>query len=103
MGAHFRGNGNRILEDAGLKALDLGHFSGLRLGAEVFVHNTDPAFLSHCNGQAALGDGIHCGGYEGDVDGDVAGQLCTQTDIARQNDGMGWHQKDVIERQGPLN
>ena len=67
------------------------------------MHDTNPAFLRQRNREAAFGYGVHGGGHERDVKGDVAGQLRAQADITGKNCGMGWHQEDVIERQGPLN
>src|SRR5574343_1776800 len=59
---HGRRNGDRILQDAGLEALDLGDFGSLGLGRQVLVDNTDPAFLGQRNGKAPFRHGIHGGG-----------------------------------------
>ena len=56
---HVGTNRNRVAHNAGLVALDFGHFSGLLLGGHVLVDDAYAAFLSHGNGQIAFAHRVH--------------------------------------------
>ena len=64
-----------IGDHARLTALHLVHFLGLAVDAEVLVDDADAPLLGQGDGQAALGDGVHGGGEEGDPQGDAAGSV----------------------------
>ncbi|MNW06909.1 hypothetical protein D3C71_2034010 [compost metagenome] len=57
-------------------ALDLVHFGGLFLGRHVLVDDADTALLRNGDRQARFRHGIHCGGHQGNVQGDVARKTC---------------------------
>ncbi|MPN23666.1 hypothetical protein SDC9_171059 [bioreactor metagenome] len=99
---HQRRNGNRILQDAGFETLDLGHFSCLSLGREVLVDDADTALLSQSNGKTPFRHGIHGGREQRKVQGNVAGQLGSKTDIAREDLRMCGDEQHVVEGEGFL-
>ena len=75
--AHFangceRRGGERVADDAGLKALHFAHFRCLLRGRHVFMDDGDAAELGEGDGEAGFGNGIHRGGKEGDVEPHVA-------------------------------
>ena len=75
--AHFangceRRGGERVADDAGLKALHFAHFRCLLRGRHVFMDDGDAAELGESNGEAGFGNSIHRGRKEGDVKPDVA-------------------------------
>ena len=46
---------------------------GLRLDGHVLVDDADAAFLRHGDGEARLGDGVHGGGHQRQVQADACG------------------------------
>ena len=99
---HVRRNGNGIFHHAALETLDLGDLCRLFFGGHVLVHDADAALLRQGNRQARLGDGVHRSGQQRNVQGDVAGKLGAQTDIARQDVGMRRKQQYIVEGEGFL-
>ena len=73
-----RGTGaddHRVAQHARLIALDLGHLRGLLLGCEVFVNNANTPLLRNGDGQARLGNRVHGGRHQGQVQANIAGKL----------------------------
>ena len=68
-----RADGDGIVDDAALVLLDLGHLAGLVGGAHVLVDDAHAAFLGEGDRQAGLGDRVHGGGQDRDVQRDAAG------------------------------
>jgi hypothetical protein len=86
---HHRRNGDRVTKNAGFKALDLGDFSRLGLRRKVLVNDADATFLSQRDGETAFRHGIHGGGKQRHVQGNVASQSGRQAGVARKNLGVG--------------
>ena len=61
------------------------------------MDDADTAFLGQGNGQATFRHGIHGGGEQRQIQGDVARQTGRQADIARQNLRMGGDEQDVVK------
>ena len=61
------------------------------------MDDADAAFLRDRDGEPRLGDGVHRGGDERDVQADGARELRLEVDLARQNLRVGGHQQDVVE------
>gem|GEM_PF-4526464 len=99
---HFRGNGNRVLEDSRFETLDLGDFGRLRLGREVLVYDSDAAFLRQGDGQARLGDRVHGRRDERQIEADVARQTRFERHVAGHYGRMGGNEEYIVERQRPL-
>ncbi len=99
---HVRRNGDRIFHHTALETLDLGDLCRLLLGRHVLVHDADAAFLRQGDRQARLGDGIHRCRQQRDVQGDIAGKLGAQTDIARQDVRMCRKQQHIVEGESFL-
>ncbi len=98
----FRGDGDRVVDDRSLVALDLAHLGGLLLDAHVLVDDANATFLRHGDGQAGFGDGVHGRGNQRNVQLDFAGQAGLEADILRQNLGISRDQENIIESQGFL-
>jgi hypothetical protein len=49
------------------------------------VDDADAAFLRHRNGEARLGDGVHGGGHEREIELDGLGEAGAQVDFARED------------------
>ena len=71
---HVGGDRDRIRDNTEFVALDARDLTCLFIGGEVLVDDADPAFLGHGNGKAGLGHGIHGGGNQRNIQGDIAGQ-----------------------------
>ena len=99
---HIRCDGNGILHHAAFETLDLGDLCRLLFGGHVLVYDADAAFLRQGDRQMRLCDGVHRSGQQRDVQGDVAGQLGAQADIARQDVGMRREQQYIVEGEGFL-
>ena len=75
---HAGRHGHRVSQNAGFKTLDLAHFGSLRGGVQVFVDDANAAFLRQGDGQPRFGDGVHGGGNQRDVDGNVAADAAAE-------------------------
>jgi len=96
--AHGRGvrQGLGIGDDAVFGAFDLFDFEGLLIRGEVFMHDADAAQLGEGDGQAVLGDGIHRGGDERDVEIDPARQAGGDDGVFRDHVRAVGDQQEVI-------
>ena len=100
---HFRRNRYRVFHHAAFVPLHFGHGLGLALDAHVLMNDADAAFLRHGNGQARLGNGVHGGGNQGQVEGNVAGEAGLQRDVLGQHLGMGGNKQYIIKGVGFFN
>ena len=55
----LRGDDHRVAQHATFVAFHFGHFSGLLLGGEIFVHDADATLLGDGNRQTGLGHRVH--------------------------------------------
>ncbi|MNT19064.1 hypothetical protein D3C72_1543010 [compost metagenome] len=92
----FRADGDRVADDAGLELLDLGHFGGLLLHAQVLVDDAHAAQLCHGDGQACFGDGVHGGGQDRKLELQVARQPRFEVDVLGQDGRMSGDERDVV-------
>ena len=93
-------DGDGVDDHAGLGALDLVDLAGLLLNGEVAVDDAHAALLRHGDGQARLGDGVHGGGHQRRVEGDVARELGLGADLGGNDFAVGGDEEDVVEGQG---
>ena len=92
-------HGDRVADDAALVFLDPEHVPGLFLGRHVLVDDADAAYLRQANGQASLGDRVHGGGNDRNVEGKLAREARFQADFPRQDFGVGRLEHHVVERE----
>ena len=90
-------HGHRIDDHPALGLLHLLDLERLVGEPEVPVDDPDTAFLRHGDRRARLGDGVHRGGEERDVEADGARQLGRDVGVARQDLGSGGNQEHVVE------
>ncbi|MCY1242821.1 hypothetical protein D9M72_558110 [compost metagenome] len=95
----FRADRDRVADDTRFELLDLGHFGGLLVDAQVLVDDAHAAELGHGDGQACFGDGIHGSRQDRKLQPQVARQARFQGDILGQDDGMGGDERDVVVSQ----
>ena len=88
----LRAHRDRIDDHAALRALDLVDLARLLLDGEVLVNDPDAAHLRHRDRQARLGDGVHRGRDERDVERDPARQARLRFDLGREDLGGGRQQ-----------
>jgi hypothetical protein len=86
-----------ILDDAALVLLDAPDLARLVGGGHVLVHDADAAFLRDRDREAGLGDRVHGGGDEGQVQPYPAGEAGRQVDLARQHLRVRGYEQDVVE------
>ena len=91
--------GDRLDDHPGLGALHLVDFRHLRVDRQVAMHDSHPAFARQRDREPRLGDGVHRGGDDRDLDRDAAGQLGCGRDFVRQDARLGRDEQDVVERQ----
>ena len=61
--------------------------------------DADAAVLRQADGGLVLGDRVHRGGDERDVERELAGERRAQIDVARKDVARAGHEEDVVERQ----
>ena len=93
----LRGEGERVGDDAVFGAFYFVHFFCLRFDRHVLVDHADAALPRHCDGHAALRDGVHTGAHHGDVKYDFLRQVGRQIDLARDDRRVGRHEEDVVK------
>ena len=76
------------------------HRPRLALDAHVFMHNTDAAFLRHRNRQPRLGNGVHGGGNQRQIELDMAGERGFEDNVARQHCRVSGYEQDVVKSVG---
>ena len=62
------------------------------------MDDADAAFLCHRNRQARLGNRVHRGGQQRQVQCDFLGERSFERDIAGEDLGMGRDEQNVVER-----
>ncbi len=95
-------DGDGVHHHAALETLHLPHFLGLQQHVEVLVDHAHATGLRHGDRHAALGDGVHRGREDRDVEEDVLGHPRADIDIGGQDIGRGGLQQHVIERERAL-
>src|SRR5581483_7491458 len=68
----FGRHGDRVNDHAALRAFYFIYLAGLLLNRQIAVDNPQPALLRDGDGQARLGDSIHGGADQGDIQRDIA-------------------------------
>ena len=94
---HVGGGNNRVGNHAGFAALDALHLVHLVLHGEVAVEHADAAVAGHGDGHAGLGDGVHGGRENRDVEFDAAGQARLGVNSGGDDVGFSGEEEDVIE------
>ena len=87
----------RIGDHAVLRALDLIDVRSLIGDGHVLVDDTQAALTRHSNGHAGIGDGIHRGGHQRDVQLDHGGELDGHVNVLGQNLAAGGHQQHIVK------
>ncbi len=82
-----------------LAAFHLVHLAGLLLNGHVFVDDAHAALPGDGNAHAGVGDSVHGGGHQRDVQPDFLCQLYRQIDVLGQHLAFVRHQQDVVKGQ----
>ena len=77
-----------------LHLVDLGH---LGLDREVAVHDPDPALAGERDREPGLGDRVHRGRHDRQLQRDRAGEPRRRRDVVREHRGLRRQQQDVVE------
>ena len=93
-------DGQGIDHHAGFELLDLPHLGGLAIDVEIAVDDADAAGLRHRDRHARLGDGIHRGGDDRNVERNGAGDVGADIGLGGQDIRQAGLQKHVVERIG---
>jgi hypothetical protein len=88
---------DRIDDHAAFRALHLVDFGGLLLDGEIAMNNAEPALLRQRDGHVRLGDRVHGGADDGNVEADVASELRLRAGLRGNYIGARRQQKNVIE------
>ena len=81
-------DGDRVDDHAGFGALDAVHFLELAVDREIAVDDADATLAGNADGEARFGDGVHGGGGERNVEGELAGEFRGGVDFGRQDGGF---------------
>ena len=98
---HERAGGkrHRLDDHPGLGTLDLVHLGDLCVDGEVAVDDPHSAFTRERDRKARLGDRVHRGRDDRDLDRDRARQPRCGGDVVREDSRLGRDEQDVVERQ----
>jgi hypothetical protein len=88
-----------IHDHAALGSLHAVHFGRLLLDRQVLVNDAKATVLCHGDRHLRLGDRVHCGAQEWNVQRDVAGQSRSHVNLCRKHGRMLRHEQDVVEGQ----
>jgi hypothetical protein len=61
------------------------------------MNDSEASLLRQCDGEMGLGDGVHRGAEDRDVQGDFAGYFCASVRLVGQDAAAGWLEKNVVE------
>ena len=76
-----------------------GGFRGLFGGGEILVDDAQTAQLGHGDGHAVLGDRVHGGGDEGEIQGDISAELGIRPGLSGKEIRIIDLHGDVVEGQ----
>ena len=89
----------RIGNDAVLRALYLIDLGGLILNGHILVDHADTALTGNGDGHIGLGDRVHGRGHQGDIQGNILGQLGGQIHFVGQHIGLCRDQQNIVKGQ----
>ena len=95
-----RGDGDRIDDHAALRSLDAIDLERLVLDRQVLVDDAHAALLAHGDRHLGLGDRVHGGAEQRDVELDVLREARADVDLRGQHRRVARHQQDVVEGEG---
>ena len=93
---------DRVHDHPALAPLDPVDFRGLPLDRHVLVQHADAAGSRHGDGHVRLGDGVHGGGDQRDVERDRAGEAGDGGNLARVDRGVPRQEEHVVEGEPEL-
>ncbi len=93
------GKRHRLDDHPGLGTLDLVHLGDLRVDGEVTVDDPHSAFTRERDCKARLGDRVHRGRDDRDLDRDCPRQPRCGRNVVREDSRLGRDEQDVVERQ----
>jgi hypothetical protein len=96
----IRTDRQRIDHHAGFVLLDLPHLGGLAVRIKVAMDDADAAGLGHGDRHSRLGDSIHRGGDDRDIERNGAGDAGADIGLGGQDVRETRFQKHVVERVG---
>ena len=92
-------DGDRVDDHAAFRALHAVDFLGLAVDGHVAVNEADAALARDGDGQARVGDGVHGGGHDGNVQRDLARKAGARVGFRRQHRRFPRQKQDVVKRQ----
>ena len=87
---------NGIQDESVLVALDLADHLGLLLSRAVVVDDTTASEEGHEDGHVALGDSVHGGRHERELQRDALGDLGVEDDLVSRESDVSREDKEVI-------
>jgi len=86
-----------IGDDAVLVSLDALHLIRLPLDGHVLMDHACAALARHRDRHVALGDRVHGGAHERNMEADFFCKLCVQADLLRYHIALAGDQQDIVE------
>src|SRR6266478_5736544 len=94
---NVRGDGDGVNDHAAFRALDAIDFFALAVDGHVFVHDANAALAGDGDGQARFGHGVHGGGGQWDVQGQLAREAGARVGVGGENRGLAGEKQNVVE------
>ncbi len=91
------GQGDGVLDHAGLGALHLAHHGRLGLYGEVLVDDPKPPLPGHGDGHVGLGHRVHGGGEDGDVEPKPPGEPGPDRDLLGQDLRVAGQEEHIVK------
>src|SRR5256886_5136941 len=93
---------DRVHDHPRFAALDAVDLRGLAVDRHVLVDHADPAQARHADRHLRLGDGIHGGGDNRDVQRNGASEAAGDGDVAGMHRRVTGHEQDVVKGEGDV-
>ena len=95
----IRADGDGVDDHAAFAAFHAVDFFGLPLDGHVAMDDSDAALLRQRDGQVRFGDGIHGGGNDRNVQGDLAREAGARVDFGGQHFAAGRFEQNIVESE----
>jgi len=96
-------DGDGVNDHAAFRAFYAVDFFPLAIDGHIAVNDADASLAGDGDGQTRFGDGVHGGGSQRDVDGELAREIGAGVDVGWKHGGFAGEEKHVVKRKAFVN